>query len=280
MVRLSRVGTRRRAGLAAACGGVVAVVAVLACASSACSKFDADSEVDGGDARALADVAQAAVDAADGADGPDALTPEPNLVARYSFESTGGAEKIAFDTSGRGNDGILGADAVFIAEGASGRGVALQGNGRVLVESLAGTQFPASGTLSLWFRLAYGPADATTRGIFDNYVDGRAHIFVRRTPSVIGGDVQVAFQNAAGLYAFSTSFTPRDNAWTHVVLTWTDKTGACYVDGGLVSKEDYILPFSPVGQRFELGAAFVGGIDEVRLYDRALSATEAAALSF
>jgi hypothetical protein len=251
---------------------VPAIAAAALVRLSACTSFSAaDTGASGNDASpdvgTLADTGTL--------DAP-AEEADPSLVARYSFEDPDGV--IALDSSGHAHDGLL-TGGTFVPDGVRGRALAMNGTDALLVDSLAGAAFPRTGTLSIWLRYAF-TADPLTQAIFDTYDPQRSHLFVRRVHDVTTGDLQVALQAADGGYTFDTRALPKENAWTHLVVTWheVEKTAACYVDGKQVLKSLYALPFVPTGQVFRMGERFVGALDEVRLYDRAMTSLEVARL--
>lgn len=72
-------------------------------------------------------------------------------------------------------------------------------------------------------------------------------------------------------------------AWQHVVGTYDGTTGRLWVDGVEVASGSFTAP-EPANLPVNIGAYFGGGfgwagaIDEVQIYDRALSVTEVVAL--
>jgi hypothetical protein len=236
------------------------------------------SEADAGGEAAVEVATEAGPDAA--ADAPDAAPADPNLVGEWHFDESSGT--VASDTSGRGRPARLAAGATFTAGGQRGGGVELDGTTSAFVDvtALDGAAFPRTGTLSLWYRRTL--IDTSGRPLFDNYTDDRAHIFLRQPQSGPADRMQVAFQpvSTTGAYAFVTGFTDTGNTWRHVIITWDEagQRGAVWVDGLLVGEEAYSAPFAPTGQRFRLGERYGGRFDEVRLWDRVLTADEIALL--
>jgi hypothetical protein len=265
-----------------------AVACVAACALiAACSLTDTSGLSDGpsgapdaGDAAVLDAVAEAPLDAP--ADtGPDAAK-DPTLLAEYSFEDPVGSTTVK-DTSGNEKHGSLQSGATLVTDGVRGHALSVGGAGFFVVDALGGTLFPRSGTLSLWFRFDFAPTDMTGRSVFDNWDKNRSHLFVRfpdgnSTP----GQFQMALQPATlpGGYAAVVNFTPQRNKWTHVVVTWDEniQVGAFFVDGVSLGQIAYDQAFVPTAQLFRIGEGLVGGIDEVRVFRRALTNAEAVAL--
>ncbi|MDB5219469.1 MAG: hypothetical protein JWO86_7396 [Myxococcaceae bacterium] len=200
---------------------------------------------------------------------------DPSLLGEYSFEDPSGFS--VHDSSGNGHDGLIQAAATFVADGARGRALAVDSTGFFVVDGLSAGQFPHSGTLSLWFRFDFAPDSIQGRSVFDDWDDTRTHLFVRRGPSAPPGEFQMALQGASSQYAVAASFVTVRNTWTHVVMTWDEATsiGALYADRMLLHRGSYAMPFVlGDGQRFRFGEGLIGGIDEVRLYSRALTGDE------
>jgi hypothetical protein len=76
---------------------------------------------------------------------------------------------------------------------------------------------------------------------------------------------------------FSTSTVPL-NTWTHVVVSYGAGTVAMYINGRLDSSQASAAPGIPsnikVGGKSWITGYFQGGLDDVRIYNRALSAAE------
>lgn len=217
------------------------------------------------------------VDSADANDG-DAFLSEPNLVAAWLFDETSGT--VAHDATGHGFDGELQGDAAFTASGLRGGALSLGGGMDAMrVPALDNAKFPRSGTFSIHFRHEF--ADMANRGAFDSWDSTRNHVFVRRPDDYPADQFQVAGQYAGGAYAFVHPFTVTLSTWTHVVFTWDEvsQVGTVYVNGVHGKTQIYEQgPFAPDQQDFRIGRFFIGLVDEVRLYDRALSAAEAIAI--
>jgi hypothetical protein len=263
---------------------LVVVAAILAVSSvAACSLLVSTSGLsvaaapaapgEGGTATdAGAPAADASFDAPDTSTGVDAS--EPNVIARYSFEDAPGL--VARDTSGNGRDAVLAGDATFVDDGAHGHALAVAGTGSMVVTALAGSAaFPPSGTLSFWFRYSFPTGEMVERSIFDKWDSTRHHLFVRRGDTATGTDFQAAAQ-VTNSYAFATSFNVVPGTWAHCVLTWdaVAKSAAFYLNGGSVAAGPYDIDFDVQDQHFRMGEGLIGGIDEVRLYDRVLTAVE------
>jgi hypothetical protein len=216
---------------------------------------------------------EAGADAGDG--GP--LTGDPSLVGAWSFDETSG--NTSADLSGHGHTAsLLGPS--FAPGGVRAGCVKLAGDaGFVAVEDFSGPGFPRTGTLSIWFRWS-SMDPANEYSVLEGFGTTYDHVFLRHANGDSLGTFQVGFQPNGADYAFEDDFPVAQDHWSHVVFSWdeTAKQGATYVDGAPRLREAYTAPFAPTGEHFHLGMYLDGAIDEVRLYNRALSTAEATAL--
>ncbi|MCS6863091.1 MAG: LamG domain-containing protein, partial [Abditibacteriales bacterium] len=190
---------------------------------------------------------------------------EPGLVAHYTFDEGSGA--VLRDVSGNGNDGTI-HGARFVP---CGGGFCLEFDGVDDFVDCGGKpslDLRDAVTLEAWvFPAARVKGEAGIVGKhFDSYLlsfyaDGQCWWYISS-----GGN--------------NTKHLLTTGSWHHVVGTFDGKTLKLYVDGKLVStnpsKFDTIRP----GRNFFIGCAssrtayFPGMIDEVRVYNRALSEEE------
>lgn len=252
---------------------------LLATSLTACPSLDdllARPDADGGPLEAGRD----ATDATD-ADTRDAnADATPGLVAGWDFDEDGG--RTARDLSGHGHDMTLALGSALGPSGVRGGALVLTGTGFASAASLYDGAFPRTGTLAFFCR--YPNDDGGLTSIVDGHEASRSHVFVRRTTNN-GGGIQVALQfadaGADASYAFERSFAGITGQWIHVALAWSegDAVASLYVDGALRFTDAYKGPFAPVDQRWNIGNGFVGEVDELRLFDRVLSAAEISALA-
>jgi len=203
-----------------------------------------------------------------------AAAPDSGLVAAYGFEETSGAA-VTDASPARNNGAIAGA-----ARTASGRyGRALSFDGLDDVVTIAGSpslDLSTGMTLEAWVRptalsgwrsvvlkerpggLAYGLY------AHDNAPRPAATVFVE-------DDVSAAGTTAIPL-----------NAWTHVAATYDGADLRLYVNGTLAGTQAAAGRLPPsadplrIGGNLVWGEHFTGRIDEVRVYNRALSPAEIA----
>ena len=198
-----------------------------------------------------------------------------SLVAALGFDEASGAA--VTDASGRGNNGTI-AGATRSSTAKFGKALDFDGvNDWVTVADSASLDLTTAGTLEAWVRS-------------DNPAKAWQTVAMKEDPA--HGSL------AYGLYA--TSSVPFSNAWwvedsvwapdasrlaaatwTHLASTVQGSTQRLYVNGALVDTRA-VTGAAPVssgplrvgGNGVWSGEWFDGQIDEVRVYDRALSAAE------
>jgi len=88
---------------------------------------------------------------------------------------------------------------------------------------------------------------------------------------------------ASGSSRFHSTVGPTTlsiNVWTHITATYDGSTLRLYVNGALVSSRALTVSINSTSQPLRIGGNtiwsewFAGLIDDVRIYDRALSAAE------
>lgn len=254
--------------------GVPAIVAGAVTGGCVAAIADFDALVGEGDA---------AIDAPEGDGGSDASpfdaganvdAGDPDLAGLVGWwrldEGTG---VVANDASGAGNHAALKNTPTWVT-GYVGGALRFDGDEQFLESaSLAGSAFPTSGTLSLWMTSAFAGTDPLP--LFDgNREDGGPHLFLRQNGA---GKLQFAGRANGPAYTFNSVFDVPANRWTHLVVTWdaVSLLAGVYVDGVASASVPITAGWSPSAQivrfaRREAFGAFVGSLDEIRLYARVL----------
>jgi hypothetical protein len=201
------------------------------------------------------------------------INPHPGLIGWWSFNE--GSGTIAGDSSGYGNNGT-----VYGATWTTGKyGTALSFNGLsnyVAVPNSQSLQITGAITLMAWVKTSDSNKQAviTESGGYLLYVgtggDGAVYGYLYGTTSSwIGGTTNIA-----------------DGLWHLIALTYDPNAGAnnfkLYVDGALNAQYTVTGSISAstnrigIGDRPDVGYRdfFNGTIDEARVYNRALSASE------
>lgn len=258
---------------------------VALCAAVACVRTDDLAGTPDADAPdAAADTASPPPPPPEGDAGPsdaggdvDADAADPfaaDLVGYWPLDE--GTGTVAHDATGNANHASLKGGPQWVA-GHRGSALRFDGTQSMEVLTLANTAFPQSGTFSVWFSAPL--ADNVSRSILDNYDPSRAHLYARQVGPA-GTKLEFSGQaNDAG--AFSMSFAVTPNKYTHLVVTWDSPARAmkAYVDGALVGTDTTPSGWTPSDQRFLVSApgccgAWIGDLDELRLYRRALTVQE------
>ena len=237
-------------------------------------------------------------DASDAARASDAATPATllrGLVGLWHLDD-GVGSKVALDSSGNGNHATLvGLDpTVAWVAGRQGGALATNGAGYALVEDSASIDgITAQVTVSAWvyfdgvIPVDYGTAISREIGASDlQYY--HLSLFQDGTPTLFIG------LSAKGVPVRATAATviePR--RWTHLAGTYDGSRAVLFVDGVEVSSRSisgtFVQDTTPVvlggnGNKVGITEWFPGCLDEIALYNRALSPEEirllAAAVEF
>jgi hypothetical protein len=211
--------------------------------------------------------------ALDGGPTPDAPIDPAGPVLRWDFDE--GSGQIAVDASPTGVDGVIDG-AVYVA---SERGTALSFDGELDAVTAAAAPrvlAPAVG-LAVAARVKPIAAPGEVVSLGDNWglrvIETGARFFVYDglTWELVESEVPLT-----------------DGLWHHVVGQHTGAALEIYVDGALAAELPYAVPIDYslgpdllVGRHGNQGTTFdyAGEIDEVRVFDRALSAAEIAELA-
>ncbi len=191
---------------------------------------------------------------------------DEGLVAYYALDGN------AKDGSGNGLDGTFTAGTAEWVEGHDGQ--ALQFNG-------------ATGYLDLGDNEAMNLTEAMTIACWlrdDGYTTGWQAVFTKGLGWRLqrnGTQANLEWTCPPSPFMYSKS-TFDDGEWHHVAGTFGGQSQAIYVDGVLDAEQAVTQPIAPTTYRVLIGSidtltdrVWHGPIDEVRLYNRALSAGEA-----
>jgi hypothetical protein len=212
------------------------------------------------------------------------------LVGYYPLNE--GAGDTAYDMSGNGHDGTLHNNVTWISPGFTGGGINLDGTTNTRIE--LGTWNPAEGTghisLALWIRWAGGgPQYQGLIGKRDTWPGTTMFQFQLR-PETVAQDAQgsILFETGnAHIYAEEGLMIPFIGEWAHVSATFDGTTARLYLNGDEIVSGDFALNAAGEAANMGIGCVtgggagysgngevFLGDIDEVRIYNRALSGAE------
>ena len=206
---------------------------------------------------------------------PAAPPPAPGLVLALTFDETSGGT--AVDASGGGRDGTI-RGAVRVA-GRSGGALQFDGvDDWVTVLDAAALDLSSAMTLEAWVNPARAMTGWQTILLKEQGTGDMAYGLYANdgAPAAAGyvnvGGIHTPVSGTAGLPAAS---------WTHLAATYDGATLRLYVNGTLSSSRARTGLIVPSGGALRIGGNnawpdefFEGLIDEVRIYNRALSATE------
>jgi glucose/arabinose dehydrogenase/PKD repeat protein len=197
----------------------------------------------------------------------------PGLVAAYGFgEGNGGT---LYDASGHGHDGTL-SGPVWAGSGHSGGALSFDGvNDYVLIPDHDALDLTTAMTLEAWVRpSALGGSWRTV--VFKEQPTHMAYaLYAATSTGPPTGQVYTGGERDAR----TTSVLPL-NAWTHLATTYDGATVRLYVNGVEVRSLAATGPIAVSGGPLKLGGNavwaewYAGLMDDVRVYNRALSASE------
>jgi hypothetical protein len=200
-----------------------------------------------------------------------------NLVAYYSLNEGAGA--VAGDSAGGHNGTVVGGAQWIAGPDGFGNALIFDGTGSQYVD--LGTWDPSAGTgqlsISLWAN--WGGISGQYMGLIGKRDTWAADDMMWQIEAA-QGDGNVGASRESGQTV--SGFIPEVGQWEHVALTFDGTTGTLYRNGLQVSSGPFSLgPDTVAAMVFGAcqangGNPYNGALDEVRLYNRALSREEIA----
>ena len=199
------------------------------------------------------------------------------LVAAYGFNEGSGA--VSNDVSSFHNTAQLGSGVTRVA-GKFGGGLLFNGSGMVTIADAPSLRLTTSMTLEAWVDPSV--VDANWRDVI---YKGNDNYYLMATSGTSGGSSAVpsggaSFGNtSATVEAYAPSKLPT-STWTHLAVTYDGSTIRLYVNGSQVATRAKSGSFTTSSNPLHIGGNefypqfYRGVIDEVRLYNRPLSAKE------
>ena len=192
------------------------------------------------------------------------------LVAAYAFDE--GAGSVLTDASGNGHDGTI--SGATWAGGHDGGALSFNGSSASVDLGALGTFYQSGFTLEAWLQKATTKKDVGVLGTWTP--SGGPMIWIDH----IVGDYQLTL-GASGLQYYLDSGHPASlGQWQHVAATFDGSTARFYIDGTEVASRSVTYSVG-TSNAWRIGAYgspagnfFDGLIDNVRIYNRALGASE------
>ncbi|TXT40238.1 MAG: branched-chain amino acid ABC transporter2C amino acid-binding protein [Comamonadaceae bacterium] len=194
---------------------------------------------------------------------------------------------LGLDSSGNHNDGVVNTAYVTAMSGGVSSGAAQFAEG-----SNSGIRVPHSASLNIssnltamaWVKLDGTNTDNGNAVLAKGDSGGASEPFVFfATRSDSGGQMSVS----GGFGKFDSGYTVPNNQWTHVAVTLDGASIRFYANGSLVNTQSYNGNMQQNTESLYIGASpwgsvedFSGLMDEVKLYDRTLSASEIATATY
>jgi len=201
------------------------------------------------------------------------LDPHLGLVGWWRFDE--GAGTIAEDSSGYGNDGtIYGATWV---DGKYGKALSFDGTDDYVDCGNAASLSPTNEeTVIMWVKPSAGYGELYPRLIaHDDYV--RLYVYIDSAT----GRLHIHFYTSGGIAGVTSSLSLGIDTWTHVAFLYDGDYMKLYLNGVLYATSAKVSgTINSAGTNLAIGnnlgktRSFKGVIDEVRVYNRALSAAE------
>ena len=213
------------------------------------------------------------------------------LLAHYTFEGD------TLDQTANGNDAIGAGNFGYVGDGLQGQGIRITGDnalyyrdgGHVLLPAFS-SDLNSGFSYSLWVKdevIGESPTNEEAYIAFGALNVGRCEILLNRSLSAISWSISDGVS-----FTHNEPITIPDafNDWKHLVLVYESGDFRGYLNGDLVFQENVTKDVFPVSQA-ALGrhwwdngssssARMSATYDDVRIYDRALSAAEVSALYY
>ena len=206
--------------------------------------------------------------------------PSSGLVAAYGFDETSGLQVL--DASGKGNHGTI-SNAARTTTAKFGRALSFSGsNSLVTVSDSSSLDLTGAMTLSAWVYPTTSASGWKTL-ILKERIGGLAYSLYANSDAALPNSTLSIGSSDRQLTVGSRL---PSNTWTHLAATYNGATQRLYVNGVQVGSRAQTGTLNVSANPLRIGGNtvwaneyFKGLIDEVRVYNRALSQAEIAAVS-
>ena len=203
---------------------------------------------------------------------PASMSATPALVAAYGFDE--GSGTTVTDASGNGNTGTI-TNATWAAAGKDGKALQFNGsNALVTVPDAASLHLSSGMTLEAWVNPS--TVDSSWRDVI---YKGNDNYYLEGTST--NASVPGAGMIAGGSYAHAYGTDPLPaNSWSYLAETYDGSTLRLYVNGSQVASTAHTGTIASSTNPLQIGGDsiygqyFAGLIDEVRVYNVALTAAQ------
>jgi hypothetical protein len=232
------------------------------------------------DATVVPDDAAANRDEAGAVDGSSDAGLQPIL--HYKFDEASG--DVAGDASGNARTGTVIGTHTWVA-GHTGNALSLDGVSAFVVLPVGVVSALTEATIATWVQV---DASRTWQRIVDFGNNTTVYVFLTSTSST--GKIQLAIttnSNPGQQLLNGINELPL-STWKHVAVVLDGQTASLYVDGALESTSAITLRLKDLGttannwlgrSQYMQDPYFMGALDDFRIYDRALTAMEVAAIA-
>ncbi len=223
---------------------------------------------------------------------------DTSLKGYWSFNGKDLSGTTAYDRSGAGNNASS-ANGATITSGKVGQAASLDGNNDYYTIGGSGVNKisplingASAATISVWMKPSAYPSAGNSKRVFEGEIqNATAGVFLELYDS--SGNIRVGGRSTTGDSFQSTTFPyPALNEWhlTTGVIDYANDTIYIYLDGILVKTTAVTFTSSvyvsgtpttsidTIGSNIGVGSYFSGALDEVRIYNTALSAAQIKAL--
>jgi len=202
---------------------------------------------------------------------------DPSLVGYWKFDE--GSGSIAYDSSGNGNDGIINGGAVWV-KGKFGNALKFDGSTNyVNCSRTSNLDLTDAVTIEAWIQniTNSGWSQVAGRWHTDSWKEDYALTLRNSSSSWL---FQFVITNTSGSLNYVLASASPDFNWHHLAGTFDGRYIKIYFDGQLIGTTDlgFNQKMATSGKELLMGNLWTqklnGTIDEVRIYNRALSADE------
>ncbi|MFW0862568.1 MAG: DUF2341 domain-containing protein [Candidatus Komeilibacteria bacterium] len=205
----------------------------------------------------------------------------PGPVGYWNFNE--GFGTTAYDSTGYGNDGTLGGSAAWVQNGVKGRALDFPGNSNVNLGNDTSLALTSEFTLSAWVK--YHTLDSRINTVIEKGSESANLLYWLAFDNRTGSEpsnLMVELGNGSTRASLYENWSPNANQWYHLAFTFDNGTGVMYVDGRAYgSPKAYGFASVDTSTYNAYIGAYTGAshyanslIDEVYVYDRALSTNE------